>query len=465
MKYVDLFAGCGGLSLGLERAGFELVVAVEKSEMAAETFYHNFIKKTDQKKWNKYVESSIEDQFENKVITKEVGELLTNKKLMKRLKDSDIDIVVGGPPCQGFSLAGRRNPNDIRNKLPWQFLEFVEKTNPKAVVIENVVGISRNFKNGDAAPFDQLQEALRTIGKGYVVQAVHVNAMHFGVPEHRPRLMILGLRKDVARKLDITSTNSLWYSKYTDQLNEIPKLAPLPTVSEKNVRTVIDAISDLSDIPPENSSSTSKKFVKEMKNAKIWKLKPLPSDFIPNQTLRNHQDKAIDRFRLYQYLRTKGIASKTLNIPAQNDATIAENILNELYSKLTFPAQSPDGVTLANNINELVKLTFDLKTKKHSQRSLHWNKPSPTVVTLPDDYIHPSEPRIFTVRELARLQSFPDAFEFKSKETTGGNNRRNEVPQYSQVGNAVAPLLAFAVGSRFYEIISRYETVNKNRAK
>lgn len=461
MKYVDLFAGCGGLSLGLERAGFELVVAVEKSEMAAETFYHNFVKRIDQQdEWKNYRESSIEHQFENKVVTKEVGELLANDKLMQRLKELEIDIVVGGPPCQGFSLAGRRNPDDIRNKLPWQYLEFVEKINPKAVVIENVVGISRNFKNGEPAPFDQLQEALREIGEGYVVQPVHVNAMHFGVPEHRPRLMILALRKDVADKMHIKSTNSLWYSNYSDLISDIPALAPVPTIEAEHARTVVDAISDLSEVKPKNPSHTSKNFVKEMGDAKLWGLKPLASGAVPNQTPRKHQDKAVSRFRLYQYLRVEGLASKTLNIPTQYEPFEAREILRELYKDVTLQAYSPDGVLLANNLEGLIDLTFELKTKKHSQRSLHWNKPSPTVVTLPDDYIHPSEPRIFTVRELARFQSFPDAFEFRAKETTGGTNRRNEVPQYSQVGNAVAPLLALAVGKRFYEILNTDEKTN-----
>ncbi len=461
MKYVDLFAGCGGLSLGLERAGFELVVAVEKSEMAAETFYHNFVKRLKSKdEWKQYSESSIENQFNNRVVTKEVGELLANDDLMKRIRDLEIDIVVGGPPCQGFSLAGRRNPDDVRNKLPWQFLEFVEKTNPKAVVIENVVGISRNFKNGEPAPFDQLQEALREIGEGYVVQPVHVNAMHYGVPEHRPRLMILGLRKDIAKSMNISSTNKLWYSDYSDLVKDIPALAPIPSIESKHARTVLDAISDLSDIKPKNQSRTSKKFVEEMKDARLWNLKPLTENSVPNQTPRNHQEKAVNRFRLYQYLRLQGLASKTLNIPDQYDATLARDILNDLYANVQIPALAPDGTLLANSRDELIDLTFELKTKKHSQRSLHWDKPSPTVVTLPDDYIHPSEPRIFTVRELARFQSFPDAFEFRAKETTGGTNRRNEVPQYSQVGNAVAPLLALAVGQRFYEILSNNEKTN-----
>jgi DNA (cytosine-5)-methyltransferase 1 len=94
----------------------------------------------------------------------------------------------------------------------------------------------------------------------------------------------------------------------------------------------------------------------------------------------------------------------------------------------------------------------EFKTRKHSQRVLDLNLPSPTVVTAPDDFIHPTEPRVLTVREFARIQGFPDAFEFRSKVTTGGLHRRHEVPQYSQVGNAVSPFVATAIGRRLKDI-------------
>jgi DNA (cytosine-5)-methyltransferase 1 len=94
-----------------------------------------------------------------------------------------------------------------------------------------------------------------------------------------------------------------------------------------------------------------------------------------------------------------------------------------------------------------------LKTKKHSQRPLKIDAPSPTVVSIPDDVIHPLYPRTFTVREQARFQSFPDYFEFRSKETTGGGKRKTEVPQYTQVGNAVPPLMAKVIGEHIKELL------------
>jgi len=465
MKYIDLFAGCGGLSLGLERAGFELALSVEKSEMACETFYHNFIKPLNNKaEWLQFAQKPIDYQFKHKLVTKELKAILDRPDLMLQLKDMHIDLVAGGPPCQGFSLAGRRNPDDARNQLPWQFLEFVNIVRPKAVIIENVVGISRAFKkNAKEAPFEQLQTALREIGGGYIVQPVHVNAMHFGVPEHRPRLMILGLRKDIADKLDIENTQNLWYSDFLDKIKSgtIPALAPIPTLKADDVRTVKDALYDLAGVESMLPTKSGQKFLEEMQNAKLWHLKPLENANIPNQSNRNHQEKAKLRFRLYQYLKEQNLASNTLNLPAIHSESIAREMLNELLGDCSYPAIAPDGTILSKDKAGLINLVFELKTKKHSQRSLAWDKPSPTVVTLPDDYVHPSEPRIFTVRELARFQSFPDAFEFKSKETTGSERRRFEVPQYSQVGNAVAPLLAYAVGRKFKAILQNYETTER----
>jgi DNA (cytosine-5)-methyltransferase 1 len=120
---------------------------------------------------------------------------------------------------------------------------------------------------------------------------------------------------------------------------------------------------------------------------------------------------------------------------------------------LEFPLVAPNGSILARNKGAFVGLVNRLATKKHSQRALSLESPAPTVVSIPDDYVHPTEPRTLTVREMARFQSFPDAFEFRSKETTGGAKRRTEVPQYTQVGNAVPPRLALALGSRLREVL------------
>lgn len=482
LTYVDLFAGCGGLSLGLEKAGFELALAVEKSDMAAETFYHNFIERIkDDAKWKSFcsLDTDVLEQAKKRLVVKELREVLDCKELLKKLYEMDIDLVAGGPPCQGFSLAGRRNPKDVRNQLPWQFLEFVEKVEPKAVLIENVSGMQQDFlKHNQKAPFEQLRLALIDTGPGYTVQPVLLNAMHFGVPQHRPRVMLLAVRKDVSEALGLKAYDETWRSEYDGFESEIfperPPMAPRGTHFGKDVLTVGDAIADLSnegyawDKASKKYSSQRNAFVREMRDSVSWFGKVILKDaekksVLKNHIMRKHAPHIELRFRLYQYLRDNGISSRVLNLPKKQEASLPRKkaLIKELLVGAKFPAKSPDGHTIAKNIDELVMLIIDLGTKKHSQRPLNWDAPSPTVVSLPDDFVHPSQPRTLTVREMARFQSFPDLFEFRAKETTGSLRRRFEVPQYTQVGNAVPPLMAAAVGRVFYAFLKNYHAITQ----
>lgn len=459
LKYVDLFAGCGGLSLGLEQAGFSLELAVEKSPMAAETFFHNFIERIqDQAKWEEFTapDMSVEDQAKKKLVVNELSAVLKSKSLLSELRDKDIDLVAGGPPCQGFSLAGRRNPKDTRNKLPWEFLQFVEAVQPKAVIIENVSGMKQDFKKHDVeSPFEQLRLALIDTKPGYRAQPVLLNAMHFGAPQHRPRVMLIALREDIAEATGFEFSDTTWNSEFDHIESKLfdarPSIVPEATHYGENILTVADAIADIDDTGYIDNLNISA-FAKEMREDQDWMSKKVKFAYeqgsLSNHIKRKHTDKTASRFRLYQYFRDQGVHPKILSIPKTSEAT--ENGLRvEIAAALgetSLPAKSPDGTVLAGNKIELVSLVIELTTKKHSQRPLKWSSPSPTVVSLPDDYVHPSLPRTMTVRELARFQSFPDAFEFRSKETTGSLRRRYEVPQYTQVGNAVPPKMAKAVG-------------------
>lgn len=458
-KYVDLFAGCGGLSLGLEQAGFELALAVEKSPMAAETFYHNFIERiTSQAAYDAFASeaTSVEEQAAKKLVVKELGAVLECKDVLAQLRKEGIDLVAGGPPCQGFSLAGRRNPDDIRNKLPWQFLEFVEAVSPKAVIIENVSGMSQDFKkHGQQSPFDQLRIALTSIGDGYEVQPVLLNAMHFGAPQHRPRVMLLGLRKDVAAALGFKGSEHTWKSDY-DQVGSLlfpqrPRIVPQATHFGEDILGVADAISDLTQKGYSRKHNISE-FAKEMREDTSWMPAHIQAAHtagkLKNHTLRKHAPQIETRFRLYQYFRDEGIHPKVMGIPKMEDVPAEGRrvLVAEALEGARLPAVAPDGTVIAKDKAGLVDLVMSLGTRKHSQRPLSWKSPSPTVVSLPDDYVHPEEPRTLTVREMARFQSFPDAFEFRAKETTGSLRRRVEVPQYTQVGNAVPPKMARAVG-------------------
>jgi DNA (cytosine-5)-methyltransferase 1 len=465
LTYVDLFAGCGGLSLGLEQAGFSLELAVEKSSMAAETFHHNLIGRlSSSQQWLEFCnpDMGMLERAKSKLVVSELEAVLACRELIKDLRERKLDLVAGGPPCQGFSLAGRRNPDDVRNRLPWQFLQFVSEVQPRAVVIENVSGMRHRFGSlGSESPFHQLRRALENTDPGYVVQPMELNAMHFGVPQHRPRVMLVGIREDVAKQRSLSAQMETWRSEYEFYSRshgvERPDLAPKGTHFGEGVLTVGDAIRDLV-MSPRNNVCPSE-FARDMREDVAW-LPALskggtPAECLANHVVRNHNERVTKRFRIYQYMFANGIPASVLGIPKQDELTRKQQrrlVCRELKGAL-LPAKAPDETVLAETIDDLSDLVMSLGTKKHSQRPLSWTMPSPTIVSLPDDFVHPDEPRTLTVRELARIQSFPDAFVFRSKETTGSFRRRVEVPQYTQVGNAVPPRMAKAVGAALRRVL------------
>ena len=469
LSCIDLFAGCGGLSLGLKQAGFEVKLAVEKSSMAGETYYHNFIQPVrEPEEWRRFHEDlSVEKQARSGLVVRELSEVLNSQKTLSELRDEEIDLVAGGPPCQGFSLAGRRNPRDVRNELPWQFLEFVDAVRPKAVIIENVSGMRSSFRKHYAtSPFDELRISLAETSPGYAVQPMLLNAMHFGVPQHRPRLFLVAVMNGIATDLHLNITSETWNSA-SDSLHPSgcdsrPSLAPRRThfdvEGELAHLTVGDAIPDLLDTgykPGEPGSD----FAREMRSDTAFLKSATPKDAAincpANHVLRRHSDRVRKRFQLYQYLRRAEIHPRVLAIPAKVGISEHERrwMMNDALASVSYPVMLENGPVLAGSKSAMVRLINKLATKKHSQAALSPHEPAPTVMALADDFVHPTVPRAPTVRELARFQSFPDGFEFRSKETTGSLRRRTEVPQYTQVGNAVPPRLARALGDRLREIL------------
>ncbi len=453
--YIDLFAGCGGLSLGLESKGGELLFAIERSPMAAETFMANLISpQISEDEWVSHLQKTSLEQLHSKLLVQDLVKVLGNPAIKSAIKDKirvqPVDLVVGGPPCQGFSMAGRRNQSDERNLLPHKFLEIVALSNPKFVIMENVLGMNHRFGTQDETDepvYSQVAKALGKTGGGYKVQKMLLNAKHFGAPQDRPRLFLLGVRLDISRELDFEPSTSIWESQFADLLTENSPFHPVPVVRSKATRTVMDAISDLA-----GTSKNSSLFLKEMKSSVMWGLHQ--SRELKNHKPRNHGERAKTKFEIYLMLKKQGLSPLLMRNGLSEAANLRKSHELKKLKRLVYPILDTNGLILAKSAQELKKLLDGHATKKHSQRVLDPSKPCPTVVTSPDDYIHPSLPRVLTVREMARLQGFPDAFEFRGKETTGGLKRRTEVPQYSQVGNAVSPYVGRSLGELIVKLLT-----------
>jgi DNA (cytosine-5)-methyltransferase 1 len=436
--------------------------------MAAETHFRNFHargREWNEEEWLDLLalgdSGRLGDQVRQGTVVASVWDVLDDDDAMGALVDAAPDVIVGGPPCQGFSMAGRRNPEDERNQLPWAYLRFVRELRPKAVVIENVVGINRAFrsKGGVVPAFEQLRRALEVEGDGYVVQPVEVNARHFGVPQNRPRMMLIALRSDLPQASAIEVSSDPWRSAdvWAQMLRgqPVPTLSLVPVVGSRvkdddplTEHSAWEAMCDLDET--DYAIDADSDLYRDARYRYAAQMRCVtggaPVDKPRNHLTRNHTFAARQRFDLYHYMAENGIESSVLSIPKRpgSDVDKRRAVAESLGD---FGSALPEGRIFVDDADtSLVDTVFRLATKKHTQRVIAADVPAPTVVTLPDDYVHPRNPRIMTVRELARIQSFPDWFEFRSKETTGSHRRKVEVPQYSQVGNAVPPLLGQAVG-------------------
>lgn len=403
--YIDLFAGCGGLSLGLYNTGqWHGVFAIEKSPDAFETLSHNLIKNVKHFDWPNWLPQTNHD----------INEIIEKYPKQLKLLRGKIDMVAGGPPCQGFSTAGRRIENDSRNKLIESYIKFIRLVQPKIIFFENVKGFTQKFdKNKIKGRIysDYVKNALRRGSKrlnalGYKVEGKLIDFSDFGIPQKRTRFILVGIREDIAQK-----------QNPDDFFKEIRKNRQDFLVN-KNIgltNTLEDAISDLLR-ENEIHSPDSKSFMAGLYST--------PKSNYQKLLRSNNKSEIPDSHRFAKH----------------NSQTI---------QKFNFILQNAEkGKSLSPEIKEKFSL------KKRTIIPLSGQSPTPTITTLPDDYIHYSEPRIFTVREYARIQSFCDWFEFKGKYTTGGKQRTKEVPRYSQIGNAIPPLFGEQAGLILKQLVN-----------
>ncbi|AWH16219.1 DNA (cytosine-5-)-methyltransferase [Stenotrophomonas sp. ZAC14D2_NAIMI4_7] len=409
LTFVDVFAGCGGLSLGLLNSGWHGKFAVERSHDAFSTLSENLISVSRKSRRFDWPEWLPKEAIDISTFLDSYGGDISSLK-------GKLTLLAGGPPCQGFSLAGRRNQSDPRNRLTEEYIRLVNITKPRILLIENVRGFTLPFKkNGgdekESAYSERVAQKLDDCG--YKVFTSLIDLSRYGVPQTRKRFILIAILKGdpALSKLGCSTPFDLLEKERKKFLSS----KCLPTDRQVTVREAIGdlEISGSSLIPYESATgnSTFKRIASTGAFASA-----------------------------YIRLMRKGISytPDSLRLPRHSDNT---RFNFQLIMKTCAPGRT---ISLDDRSR--------LGIKKHAITPLHPNRPSATITTLPDDIIHYSEARILTARENARLQSFPDYFKFTGKYTTGGKNRKNECPRYTQIGNAVPPLFAEALGRTLKKI-------------
>lgn len=432
---IDMFAGAGGLSAGLRLAGFKCLWANEIDKFAANTFSANFPSTA--------VETKDVRELSPCVIRKYLG-----------LDIGQIDLIAGGPPCQGFSTYGKRNELDPRNQLYRNFFEFIGEFRPKCFVMENVVGI---LSMNDGRVISDILSIANSLG--YSSKVHNIRSENYGVPQRRRRVFVIGSL--VGGSPDFIPPQFEEHGGCDgvglDLFKNSSGLRP--------VRTVRDAISDLAasvPLPPKDSEQIIEYPCPPQSSYQI-----LMRDCM--SALANHSAKrmlGVRRLRLA--LLRPGDYGRQLRERIQGAglpyAAIDEILIGHGQ------ARDLDGCRLQDVAVE-VRLREMLHEGKHSleeildfidhggfankYRRLAWDEPSHTLVAHMardcSDFVHPDLDRFISVREAARLQSFPDSFKLPG----------SQFQQFKQLGNAVPPLLGKAVGESISRHLSCLSSITK----
>lgn len=423
---IDLFCGAGGMSEGLLQAGFHIIYSNDISIDAAQTYRNRheqlglihgdntWLDICDIREVNY---SKIKQHIEN----------------LKSFNNSNYNIsaIFGGPPCQGFSRAGKQNEEDIRNTLFKEYLRLISEIQPSYVVFENVPGIlDIKFKNFSSIFDDEIYNNFCAIDiiineltkiNYNVLDYKILNAANYGVPQNRYRLILIAY-KNTCKKPEYPQETS-------------------------NIITVSDALSDI-----EYGQITSHYQIEsiEGRTKNLLTNKSISCNELFNNERTRHNLYIKERFELFK----EGENIEQLKKRINKEGIILsdkKHLLNFLSDKTN--KSCTQLISIFKNKKFSEEDLNILLTKKASRIKLDRNQPSCTILTLPDDIISPFDNRIFSVRELARLQSFDDSFIFYGKRTTGSTNRKSETPQYTQVGNAVPPLLAKAIAQSIMNCI------------
>jgi len=434
---IDLFCGAGGCSEGLIQAGFHILFSSDISEMVEVTYTNRHAQLGLIQGENTWFQRADIRNLTGADIRRHIA----NLRIFQGKSIPDIDLMIGGPSCQGFSRAGRRDKSDPRNMLFGEYVRVINEIRPKYIVLENVEGFvdmqfmgykgitGIEYPDGSVTP-DILRSELNEIGYNTLAPKI-LNAADYGVPQRRNRIIFIGYREGM----------------------KAPQY-PEPTVAPSQHLTLLDAIGDLitDDAVREKVNPVYTQYQLDSINGRTPTIdgKPIRATTTKNQELSNQTEIVRERFELFE--------------PGETGTNLKRRVMEvgiDISDKPALIALCADSfgmtkeevITLFKSKAASKEQAEVLLTKKNIRQRWSPDAPSATIVTIADDYISPWEPRTFSVREMARCQSFDDSFEFLGKRTTGGLLRRVEVPQYTQVGNAVPPLLARAVALEIIKVL------------
>ena len=385
--YIDIFSGCGGFAKGLLEAGWRGIFAIEKNPEAFATFKYNLIDKNQYFDWPAWL--SVTPHDINTVIK-------DNKKELMSLRGK-VKLVAGGPPCQGFSLAGKRNHKDQRNTLVKSYVKFIDLLQPDMILFENVYGFTFQFANKDGIKKYSSYVEEKLIHMGYQVDHRLINMADYGVPQNRRRFILIGMKHDNPQ------------TAFEELEKESERLKKEKALSEKT--SAQEALSDLERSHGISQSPDSKGF-----------MAGLYGEIESN----------------YQKMMRAKMEHETGTIADSHRFVNHSDRIVQLHKDLLEKATPGERITPNNQIG--------VEIKRRNVTVLGRGLQAPTITSIPDEIVHYSEPRILTVREYARLQSFPDDYVFLGRYTSGGKQRKNEVCRYTQIGNAVPPLFAEMLG-------------------
>lgn len=373
---IDLFSGCGGLTKGFELAGIKSIFASDVDENCEKTFTRNFP--------------------QTPFLCKDVVDI-SKEEVDSFLNGRSPDIIIGGPPCQGFSLANKRRnkvADDPRNKLFYNFVKFINWYSPKAFVMENVKGLL-SMQNGQVIR-TMLTEFSNAGSCGYNVAYKILKASDYGTPQNRERVILIGFRND----LGITPTH------------------PEPYEMDRYF-SVDDAICDLPQIGAGEGAELSQYIMEEQNDFQRFVRKN--SSGVRNHVAMRHTPRLIERFKAIKQ---------------------GQSLLDVWDTHGSVKRGAPSEKS-------------NIKFSQNNQR-VYGNLPAPTIAaSFQSNFIHPYLNRNFTAREGARLQSFPDDFIFEGMRTK--MSWEKGLSQYQQIGNAVPVLMAYAIAQNLVEQLKQVD--------